>query len=527
MQNLEDSLDPITAMNKALALMAKAFKFNTIPTNNNQRSSLIPHNSQIAQPNINTSQDIKMKMVDDNIGNQVRQNAMQNDGNKVGQNAVQNSSIQNVENMNGLSQASTSGTQSNNAPVYDSDGSTEVPKDENCYDHDIFNMLTHEMQYTDLQTELDPYNDMQQKIKRFQAHLGDLKTKIMIPPMCNQIPVTRLSQKLKDENVSFEFQVSEQKGTTKGTRMNTMFIKQSILGKPPSSSSSYKPKLYSVTPFPKSSVLPKVDKTNALSKPVTSNSAPSIRESKVVQTVNVIALRILILLTSALKDQTMDMKSAFLYGTIEEEVYVSQPPSSEDPQFLDKVYKVEKALYGLHQAPKAWYETLSTYLLENGFRRGTIDMESLFIKKEIGDVPVQQKEDGIFISQDKFQVTPKTSHLNVVKRIFRYLKGQPKLGLWYPRDSPFDLEAFSNSDYAGASLDRKSTIGGCQFLGKRLISRQCKKQTIVANSTTEAEYVAATNCYGQAKHIEYLVGDEVVHKELGDRMERDATTASS
>ncbi|GJQ95060.1 hypothetical protein Tco_0006199 [Tanacetum coccineum] len=91
----------------------------------------------------------------------------------------------------------------------------------------------------------------------------------------------------------------------------------------------------------------------------------------------------------------------------------------------------------------------------------------------------------------RFQVTPKTSHIHVVKKIFRYLKGQPKLGLWYPRDSPFDLEAFLDSDYAGASLDRKSTTGGCQFLGKRLILWQCKKQTIVANSTTEAEYVAA------------------------------------
>ncbi|GJY93533.1 hypothetical protein Tco_0509315 [Tanacetum coccineum] len=102
----------------------------------------------------------------------------------------------------------------------------------------------------------------------------------------------------------------------------------------------------------------------------------------------------------------------------------------------------------------------------------------------------------------RFQVTPKTSHLHAVKRIFRYLKGQPKLGLWYPRDSPFDLEAFSDSDYAGASLDRKSTTGGCQFLGKRLISWQCKKQTIVANSTTKAEYVAATNCHGQVLWIQ-------------------------
>ncbi|GKA67139.1 putative ribonuclease H-like domain-containing protein [Tanacetum coccineum] len=97
----------------------------------------------------------------------------------------------------------------------------------------------------------------------------------------------------------------------------------------------------------------------------------------------------------------------------------------------------------------------------------------------------------------RFQVTPKASHLNAVKRIFRYLKHQPKLGLWYPRDSPFELEAFSDSDYGGASLDRKSTTGGCQFLGRRLISWQCKKQTIVANSTTKAEYVAAANCCGQ------------------------------
>ncbi|GJY42295.1 hypothetical protein Tco_0429565 [Tanacetum coccineum] len=102
----------------------------------------------------------------------------------------------------------------------------------------------------------------------------------------------------------------------------------------------------------------------------------------------------------------------------------------------------------------------------------------------------------------RFQVTPKMSHLHAVKRIFRYLKGQPKLGIWYPRDSPFDLEAFSDSDYAEASLERKSTIGGCQFLTKRLISWQCKKQTIVANSTTEAEYVIAANCCGQVLWIQ-------------------------
>ncbi|GJS37215.1 putative ribonuclease H-like domain-containing protein [Tanacetum coccineum] len=97
------------------------------------------------------------------------------------------------------------------------------------------------------------------------------------------------------------------------------------------------------------------------------------------------------------------------------------------------------------------------------------------------------------------QVTPTTSNLEAVKKIFKYLKGQPKLGLWYPRESPFVLEAYSDSDYAGANKDRKSTTGGCQFLGRRLISWQCKKQTIVATSSTEAEYVAAANCCGQTR----------------------------
>ncbi|GKE32901.1 hypothetical protein Tco_1452223 [Tanacetum coccineum] len=102
----------------------------------------------------------------------------------------------------------------------------------------------------------------------------------------------------------------------------------------------------------------------------------------------------------------------------------------------------------------------------------------------------------------RFQVKPKVSHLHAVKRIFRYLKGQPKLGLWYPKDSPFDLEAYTDSDYAGAGLDKKSTTGGCQFLRRRLISWQCKKQTIVTNSTTEAEYVVAASCYGQVLWIQ-------------------------
>ncbi|GJW53773.1 putative ribonuclease H-like domain-containing protein [Tanacetum coccineum] len=284
----------------------------------------------------------------------------------------------------------------------------------------------------------------------------------------------------------------------------------------------------------------------------------------------------------------MDVKSSFLYGTIDEEVYVSQPLGFIDPKFPKKVYKVVKALYGLHQAPRAWYATLYTFLEKSGYKRGTID-KTLFIKRDKKDImlvqvyvddiifgftkkswcdefealmksrfqmssiceltfflglQVKQKEDRIFISQDKyvveilkkfdfmsvktastpietqkplvkdeeaadvdvhlyrsmigslmyltasipdimftvcacsrFQVTPKTSHLHAVKRIFRYLKGKPKLGLWYPRVSAFDLEAYSDSDYAGTNLDRKSTTG-------------------------EAEYVAAANCCGQVLWIQ-------------------------
>nr|GEV95273.1 putative ribonuclease H-like domain-containing protein [Tanacetum cinerariifolium] len=309
----------------------------------------------------------------------------------------------------------------------------------------------------------------------------------------------------------------------------------------------------------------------------------------------------------------MDVKSDFLYGTIKEEVYVCQPLRFEDPNYPDKFYKVVKALYGLHQALRAWYETLANYLLENGFQRGKID-HTLFIKKQKSDIllvqiymddiifgstnkelckaferlmkdkfqmrlmreltfflglQVKQKDDGIFISQYKyvakilrkfgftdvksastpieiekpllkdpdgedvdvhiyrsmivslmyltssrpdimfavcacarFQVTLKVSHLHTVKRIFRYLKGKPHLGLWYPRDSPFNLVAYSNSDYARASLDRKSTTGGCQFLGCRLISWQCKKQTVVATLSTEAEYIAAASCCAQVLWIQ-------------------------
>nr|GEX94751.1 uncharacterized mitochondrial protein AtMg00810-like [Tanacetum cinerariifolium] len=118
--------------------------------------------------------------------------------------------------------------------------------------------------------------------------------------------------------------------------------------------------------------------------------------------------------------------------------------------------------------------------------------------------PTSSRPDIMFVvcACSHFQVTPKASHLHAVKRIFRYLKGKPRLGLWYPKDSPFNLVAYSDSDYVVASLDRKSTTGGFQFLGYRLISWQCKKQTVVATSSTEAKYVAAVSCCVQVLWIQ-------------------------
>nr|GEW19009.1 ribonuclease H-like domain-containing protein [Tanacetum cinerariifolium] len=157
----------------------------------------------------------------------------------------------------------------------------------------------------------------------------------------------------------------------------------------------------------------------------------------------------------------------------------------EDPDFPDKVYKVEKALYRLNQAPRAWPDIMFAVC-----------------------------------AYARYQVNPKVSHLHLVKRIFRYLKGQLKLGLWYLKDSPFNLMAYTDGDYAGASLDRKSTTGGFQFFGCRLISRQYKKQTIVANFTAKAEYVNASSCCGQFWTIakSKIVNEEVQIHALVDGM---------
>nr|GFB08287.1 hypothetical protein [Tanacetum cinerariifolium] len=110
----------------------------------------------------------------------------------------------------------------------------------------------------------------------------------------------------------------------------------------------------------------------------------------------------------------MDVKSAFLYGKIEEEVYVCQPSVFEDPDFPDKVYKVKKALYGLHQAHRAWYETLSTYLLDNGFHRGKID-KTLFIRRHKDDIFLVQVYVDDIIFEVKNASTPMKTQKHLLK----------------------------------------------------------------------------------------------------------------
>nr|GEW88511.1 hypothetical protein [Tanacetum cinerariifolium] len=185
----------------------------------------------------------------------------------------------------------------------------------------------------------------------------------------------------------------------------------------------------------------------------------------------------------------MGIKSAFLYGTIKE----------------------EKSDGILISHDKYVTEILRKFGLNDGKSASTpIDTEKPLLKDpddEDVDVHTYRSMIGLlmYLTSSRpdimfavcacahFQVTPTALHLHAVKRIFRYLKGKPHLGLWYPKDSPFNLVAYSDSDFAGASLDMKSTKWVCQFFGCILISWQCKKQTFVATSSIEVEYVAVAS----------------------------------
>ncbi|GJX51093.1 putative ribonuclease H-like domain-containing protein [Tanacetum coccineum] len=234
----------------------------------------------------------------------------------------------------------------------------------------------------------------------------------------------------------------------------------------------------------------------------------------------------------------MDVKSAFLYGKIDEEVYVSQPPGFIDPKFPKKKDKHDIILVQVYMddiifgsTKKSWCDEFEA-LMKSRFQMSSMGELTFFL-----GLQVKQKEDGIFISQDKYVAeilkkfdfagvktasTPIETQKPLVKdeeasdvdvHLYRSMIGslmyltasRPDIMFVVCacfRVSSFDLEAYSDSDYARANLDRKSTTGGCQFLGRRLISWQCKKQTIVATSTTEAEYVAAANCCGQVLWIQ-------------------------
>ncbi|GJR86456.1 hypothetical protein Tco_0210467 [Tanacetum coccineum] len=214
------------------------------------------------------------------------------------------------------------------------------------------------------------------------------------------------------------------------------------------------------------------------------------------------------------KDQQTCLFACFL--SQEEPKKVSQ--ALADESWMKRCKRMLQFKYksmGICGLPVAWSDwTKWVFRKQRGMKRWRVksafDMEhhsDVYVKKPPGleVLLIQTKSYRVvrhFMVTFKhqgawFQVTPKVSHMHAVKRIFRYLKHQPKLGLWYPKDSPFHLEAFSDSDYAGDNHDRRSTSGGCQYLGRRLVSWQCKKQTIVAISSTEAEYVAAASCCAQ------------------------------
>nr|GEY91833.1 retrovirus-related Pol polyprotein from transposon TNT 1-94 [Tanacetum cinerariifolium] len=301
----------------------------------------------------------------------------------------------------------------------------------------------------------------------------------------------------------------------------------------------------------------------------------------------------------------MDVKTAFLHGSLKDDVYVCQPKGFIDADHSSHVYKLKKALYGLKQAPRAWYDELSKFLLQNHFFKGTINptlfirrfhddilvvqvyvddiifgsthpryihvfsdlMKSRFEMSMMGEMTfflglqVNQSPCGIFINQSKYvleilnkygmescdlvgtpmeikdkldldqngtpvdatkhrsmigalmyhtssrpdivhanclcawyQAKSTEKHLKEVKRIFRYLRGTANTGLWYTKDSGFELTGFSDADYAGCKDTFKSTSGGAQFLGEKLVSWSSKKQDCTALSTAEAEYVSLSAC---------------------------------
>ncbi|GKB80385.1 retrovirus-related pol polyprotein from transposon TNT 1-94 [Tanacetum coccineum] len=332
------------------------------------------------------------------------------------------------------------------------------------------------------------------------------------------------------------------------------------------------------------------------------------------------SIRILLMYACAhdFKLYQMDVKSVFLNGFINEEVYVAQPLGFVDFEKPNYVFKLKKALYGLEKAPKAWYNRLKAFLIDYQYTMGLVD-NTLFTNKRnshiiivqiyVDDIifrstyqelcddfskimhdefemsmmgelnfflclQIKQLEDGIFFNQSKyvkemlkkfgledskpiktpmssetkltrdedgelindnkyhgmigsllyltvsrpdimfsvylcarFQEAPKTSHLEAIKRIFRYIKGTSHLGLWYPKGTGLETIVYADSDHVGDYVDRKSTSGVCTFMGCCLTSWFSKKQTTLAISTTKAEYVSIGKACQQALWMKQALVD--------------------
>nr|GEY36459.1 hypothetical protein [Tanacetum cinerariifolium] len=248
-----------------------------------------------------------------------------------------------------------------------------------------------------------------------------------------------------------------------------------------------------------------------------------------------------------------NVKSAFLNGFINEEVYVAQPSRFIDFQKQNYVYKLKKALYGLKQAPKVWYDRLKEFLIKHDYSMGMVD-NTLFTEKSKSHLSIVQiyvddiifcstsqnlcdvfaktmhdefemsmmgelnffldskptktpmsteikltkDDEADFVDSSKYRENPKTTHLEAIKRIFRYIRGTSHLGLWYSKGTRIKTVVYADFDYAGDYVDRKSTSGVCTFMGCCLTSWFAKKQTVLAISTTEVEYVSVKKACQQA-----------------------------
>ncbi|GJU39076.1 copia protein [Tanacetum coccineum] len=200
------------------------------------------------------------------------------------------------------------------------------------------------------------------------------------------------------------------------------------------------------------------------------------------------SIRILLAYACALdfKLYQMDVKSAFLNGFINEEVYVAQPPGFIDFAKPNYVYRLKKALYGLKQAPKAWYDRLKTFLIKHDYSMGIVD-NTLFTKKKDSNLIIVQ----IYVDDNIFGSTHQEMRDDLAKIMHdEFEMSTTHLGLWYPKGSGIETIVYADSDHAGDYVDRKSTSGVCTFMGCCLTSWFSKKQTALAISTTEAEYVS-------------------------------------